>query len=138
FMHIDLQQARFWANPELISAGRLPMRATLYPYEDAAQAQAGDRDRTSLVQFLNGTWDFIYAPKPDDALDVIGKDLQGCEWAPITVPGNWQLQGYGYPHYTNVRMPFLDLPPHVPEANPTGIYRRTFTLASGWAGKRVV
>ena len=137
-MRIDLQQARFWASPELTSLGRLPMRATLYPYTDADSARVGDRDASSLIQFLNGTWDFHYALKPDEALELIGNDLQGASWAPITVPGNWQLQGYGVPHYTNVKMPFEDHPPFVPEDNPTGIYRRAFTVAPEWAGKRVV
>ncbi len=29
----------------------------------------------------------------------------------ITVPGNWQLQGYDYPIYTNVKYPFPCDPP---------------------------
>ena len=35
-------------------------------------------------------------------------------------------------------MPFRDPPPHVPEANPTGIYRRSFTIPRGWRGRRIV
>ena len=42
------------------------------------------------------------------------------------------------PHYTNVQMPFGGEPPHVPEANPTGIYERTFELPESWAGRRIV
>ena len=42
------------------------------------------------------------------------------------------------PHYTNVQMPFAGTPPHVPEANPTGIYERTFELPESWAGRRIV
>ena len=42
------------------------------------------------------------------------------------------------PHYTNVQMPYPDLPPHVPELNPTGVHERTFELPERWKGKRVV
>src|SRR5262249_2280665 len=31
-----------------------------------------------------------------------------------------------------------ELPPHVPEKNPTGIYRRIFSIPRGWAGRRIV
>ena len=42
------------------------------------------------------------------------------------------------PHYTNVVMPFDTRPPFVPEHNPTGLYRRAFTVPRGWRGRRVV
>ena len=48
------------------------------------------------------------------------------------------MQGYGSPHYTNVVMPFPDEPPHVPSQNPTGIYRREFTVPDGSRGRRIV
>jgi beta-galactosidase len=35
-------------------------------------------------------------------------------------------------------MPFSERPPRVPQANPTGLYRRRFTLPDGWDGRRVV
>ena len=52
----------------------------------------------------------------------------------IEVPGHWQLQGHGRPAYTNVRYPFPLDPPHVPDENPTGAYRRTFDLPADWPG----
>ena len=37
------------------------------------------------------------------------------------------------PRYTNVQMPFDTLYPHVPEDNPTGVYRLQFSkLPLGW------
>lgn len=59
-------------------------------------------------------------------------------WSDITVPGNWETQGHGYPHYTNVKMPFRDEPPRVPTKNPTGIYRKLITIPPSWAGRRIV
>jgi beta-galactosidase len=50
----------------------------------------------------------------------------------------WQLAGlpgsprYSPPAYTNVTYPFPVDPPRVPDRNPTGEYRRHFTLPPGW------
>ena len=49
------------------------------------------------------------------------------------MPSHWQLHGYGAPAYTNVVYPFPVDPPHVPDENPTGDYRRRFTAARGLA-----
>ena len=54
----------------------------------------------------------------------------GGAWSRVTVPGNWTLQGFDRPHYTNVQMPFPETPPEPPRANPTGLYRRRFSVGS--------
>ena len=46
----------------------------------------------------------------------------------ITVPGNWETQGFGVPCYTNFKYPFPVNPPYVPSENPTGCYRLSFNL----------
>src|SRR5664279_2649117 len=80
---------------------------------------------------LDGTWQF-------ELLDRADGEPTGT-WREITVPGAWTMQDtFDKPHYTNVQMPFAGTPPHVPKANPTGIYERTFELPERWAGRRVV
>ena len=54
------------------------------------------------------------------------------------MPGNLECLGYGAPQYTNVKMPFRLDPPAVPEENPTGLYRKYFSLPASWKSKRVV
>ena len=84
---------------------------------------------------LDGGWEFRLAGRPEDA----PSELNGARgWHEVEVPGLWTMQGFGRPHYTNVVMPFPEPPPHVPEQNETGIYRRAFTIPRGWRSRPVV
>ena len=60
------------------------------------------------------------------------------DWKSLRVPGHPELQGFGVPHYTNVRMPFPDEPPSVPADNPTGVYRKKVQVPCDWNGLRIV
>ena len=42
------------------------------------------------------------------------------------------------PRYTNVRMPFATLYPHVPVENPTGVYRLEFTMNNAWKESKMI
>ena len=78
---------------------------------------------------LNGRWRFHYAPCPASAPS---KSETLSESSKIDVPGHWQLQGYGKPHYTNVQFPFPVDPPNVPSENPTGTYETDFRIPRKW------
>lgn len=54
----------------------------------------------------------------------------------ITVPGNWQVQGYGKMHYSDLWYNFPINPPYVPTENPTGIYKRTFAIDETFHDKK--
>jgi beta-galactosidase len=89
---------------------------------------------------LAGEWSFRLLPSahpagedPDEFAQP-GTDV--ATWDRIPVPASWVLVGdgkYGLPIYTNVQFPFPVDPPHVPDANPTGDYRRTVELAEDFA-----
>ena len=126
-----------WMQPDLTGINRLPGRATLLPYATAADALA---QRGARVRSLDGTWRFQVVDRVEDTpADFPLADTSGKAWGDISVPGNWTMQGYGLPHYTNWHMPFAPyVPPVVPEANPTGLYRTQFSVPSEWKGKRLV
>jgi beta-galactosidase len=111
-----------WESPELTSLNRLPAHATL------ERADATWRS-------LDGEWLLKVAERPDAAPAALAK-TRGFET--VEVPGLWTMQGLGSPHYTNVVMPFDTRPPCVPDENPTGVYRRAFTVPRGWRRRRVV
>lgn len=130
-----------WQNPELTGRNKERGHAPTLPYPDAATALAGDREASPFFLDLNGAWRFHLAPNPAAApLDFYRPNFDAADWDTITVPGNWQLQGYDRPIYCNVQYPFPEADyPRVPEAeNPTGCYRRTFRLPETWAGRHIL
>ena len=60
----------------------------------------------------------------------------GCPLVQIEVPGNWETQGHSFPIYTNFQYPWPVTAPWVPADNPTGCYRRSFTVPSDWPRDR--
>ena len=115
------------------------MRATAYPFPSATLARTLNREKSPWFQSLNGQWQFKMATRPEEVtVDDVAAATDRSGWDRVAVPGNWTLQGYGAPHYTNVQMPFPDEPPFVPAVNPTGIYALEFTPPAEWQGRRVV
>jgi beta-galactosidase len=128
--------ARSWERPECTGIGRLPARGPLLPYPDADSARRGG---SPWALSLDGRWRFRLVGRPEDApADFAEPGFDDRGWVEIDVPGAWTLQGFDRPHYTNVVMPFAADPPHVPEKNPTGLYRTRFALPDAFEGRRVV
>ncbi len=126
---------RSWENPELPSLNRLKPRATLVPFLTQELAATLDVKRSPLYRPLDGVWEFRLADRPETA-PAAHRRLKG--WDKVDVPSLWTMQGYDRPHYTNVVMPFEGSPPHVPAENPTGIYRRSFSVPRDWRHRRIV
>lgn len=79
---------------------------------------------------LDGEWSFRLLRSPDAVGDAV--------WKTVTVPSLWTVQERDDPpHYTNIAMPFEEVPPAVPADNPVGEYRRTFDW-SPQPGRRAI
>ena len=128
----------YWEQPEIYAINKLPARASLTPYRTTEEALR--RAESELVLSLNGEWRFWWTATPDEA--PVGFEAEGYDdskWNTIPVPGNWEIEGYGYPIYTNVNYPHPKNPPYIPHSdNPTGCYRKTFTLPEGWDSRRTI
>ncbi|GAB2716417.1 glycoside hydrolase family 2 TIM barrel-domain containing protein [Streptomyces bullii] len=82
---------------------------------------------------LNGSWRFRLSATADAEDDTFAEPgFDAGDWAEVTVPGHWVLQGHGSPVYTNHLYPFPVDPPHVPTENPTGDHLRVFDLPADW------
>ncbi len=129
---------RHWENPETISYGRLPARATFATYlkeEDAVRSLVDQRVS------LDGIWKFKRVTHPSRVPENwFSSKFIDDDWQQISVPSLWTMgkESPDKPIYTNVLMPFRAEPPLTPPLNPTGLYRRTFALPKGWKKRRVV
>ena len=119
------KKVKRWEDHRITGIGRREARTAFY------------KDSQKKIS-LNGEWDFKYVDAPE--LSPEGFEQSGaCEgWDKIDVPSVWQLRGYDKMHYTDVLYPFPINPPHVPDENPTGIYKKTVVLDEQWMEKDTV
>lgn len=128
-----------WQNPAVTGINKLPGHAPLIPYADEAAALSRNPSRSPWFRYLNGNWQFRLVNNPQAAPpDFFDPHFDASAWATLPVPSNWMMHGFDRPIYTNVKMPFPPNPPFVPDDNPTGLYRHTFTIPPEWAGRRVI
>jgi beta-galactosidase/beta-glucuronidase len=137
-MHKETNEIPDWVNLKVLERGLLPSHAHLIPYDSWEHALEQSSEASAYYQGLNGDWPFMYAESPIEApLDFMDPDYSTADWPVIPVPSNWQLHGYGRPHYSSCPYPFPIDPPHVPSRNPVGCYRRSFKVADTWSDRRV-
>ena len=130
------QQHHDWEDNHVLQINREPARAYFIPFGE----QKGDR-----MLSLNGKWLFRWTKTPGERVrDFYRTDYDASGWATLDVPANWEVSGYGTPIYISAGYPFKIDPPYVmrepkrewttyEERNPTGQYRRSFTVPDGWA-----
>ena len=92
-----------WSNLNVLHRNTIPPRANFYNYASEVAALSFSKSEAEY-ESLNGEWAFHYADTPFDAPD--WDDADPTTWDTIEVPGHWQRQGYGRPHYTNINYPF--------------------------------
>ncbi len=132
-----MKELRDWDNLNLLERHREKNHGTLFSYSDKKKALTFEREN-SAFRLLNGVWKFNYSPSPHTVPEgFYSADYDAAGWDDIKVPGHWQLQGYGKPHYTDLYFPFPVDPPRTPSENPTGCYRRAFYVPGAWQEKRV-
>lgn len=101
-----------------------------FSYDNVSEALSFERHRAKGYKNLNGEWEFKLTDTPETIPEgFLTPQDNTNRWKTITVPGHWQLQGYGHPHYTNVQYPFPVDPPFIPTNNPTGYYKRRFFIS---------
>jgi len=130
-----------WENPQVLGINKENAHATI-------TLPGGKQNNPGIIS-LNGTWKFKWSPNPETRpVDFFKTDYSVAEWDNIQVPGNWEMQGFGTPIYTNIKYPFKVDPPKVSsepeknftsfaERNPIGSYRTTFQVPENWLDKLV-
>ncbi|MHA2939084.1 beta-galactosidase [Vibrio sp. RC27] len=121
--------ARDWENQNVTQRNAINAHAVYHGYCDEVEALQNDTlSKTASNQIsLNGEWKFKLFDQPESVVaEQVSRECDDSGWESITIPSNWQLQGFDHPIYTNIKYPFADTPPMVPSQNPTGVYRHKF------------
>ncbi|UXY24204.1 DUF4981 domain-containing protein [Streptomyces cynarae] len=127
--------------------------ASFSPGEGRMTPRASARSDARTID-LDGRWRFRLSPSVGEMTEGFQEaEFDDSVWDHVRVPGMWQMEGlrdengdlldagrgrFGLPAYTNVVYPFPVDPPHPPEDNPTGEYRREFAVDSVAPGPRWV
>ena len=131
---------REWEDPQIVELGKEPPHAGFLPYSTTEDVIADDEERSPWFKSLNGSWKFYYVNTPEERPASAHLDeFNDTRWKDIQVPGNWELQGFGIPIYTNFLLPFPPNPPFINhEYAPVGTYRTRFSVPANWSGKDVI
>ncbi len=142
-----------WEDPSIIGINKEPSHLIALPYDTINEACTpvasggpwGDPEEkeqgshSPWKQSLNGSWKFSFS----ETYAMRDQSLDDTHWDTITVPGVWELQGYGTPYYLA-----FDYPPAISKRKsqipridhadtPTGIYQRSFTVPASWLDRTV-
>jgi beta-galactosidase len=140
-LQLGAQNLNDWENPDVNGINKESPHA----YSFLVEEKTGNPS----VQSLNGIWKFKWSPDPQSRpVDFYAESYSTEKWDNILVPGNWELQGFGTPIYTNSAYPFKVDPPKVtsePEKyftsylqrNPVGSHCTSFTIPESWNNKQV-
>ncbi len=145
-----------WENKDVTAINREESHSSWGAYASFDEAVSCDRNISKWSSCLDGVWKFDYCDSPESVGEFWMDDFDRCHWSDITVPGNWEVQGFGKPIYTNVSMPWnhgvhekqvlfphadsnwgLPNPPYIPDENPTGCYHRSFDIPADWLEREV-
>ena len=110
-LQAQAQETHDWENPAVLGINKLPYHATL-------QLPSKEKECKEIVS-LDGEWQFRWSRNPEERIvDFYREDYDVSQWGKITVPGNWQTQGYGTPIYININYPFVKDRPRVTTEPP--------------------
>lgn len=124
----DTEIKDWWNDLSVFQVNKMPPRTNVIP---------SPADKYSIC--LNGRWKFNYSESPQDDFGrfyELGYNYDG--WDMINVPGNWELNKYGFPVYVNVANEFKSNPPYAPtKYNPVGYYIHKFEAPESWQDRNI-
>ena len=130
----------YWKDIQTVAVNKEAPRTAFMSYDNSGQALTGKYENSPDYKLLNGKWNFYYVDAYKDLPANIEQPGADITWKEINVPGNWEVQGYGTAIYTNQPYDFQPSnpqPPHLPEANPVGVYQRDIEIPSNWDGRDI-
>lgn len=135
---------------DVFAVNREPAALSIVPYQDqkAAAKACFDydaREDSAFMQMLTGEgqdWQLTVVQNAGDAQPLLNAGAMkpgyapGGDWKTVTLPDSWTCQGFDFPIYTNVGLPWqsaydgnVPCPQAPTNYNPVGLYRKTFTVS---------
>ncbi|MCD8357212.1 MAG: DUF4981 domain-containing protein [Clostridia bacterium] len=128
---------RYYENLQMLHHNTMPNRAYFIPASKRRDDLVENRTNSDRMQLLNGDWKFRYYESIYDLDDPFFEmDYNADDYSILPVPSVWQMHGYDYHQYTNIRYPFPADPPYVPQENPCGAYIHHFIYEKDAAAPR--
>jgi beta-galactosidase len=137
-------QKEEWRDPEVNAVNRTQMHTNYFAYETEAAAKNRCKEASDNFMTLNGLWKFHWVKDANvRPKDFYKTGFDDKAWSSISVPGIWELNGYGDPQYVNGGYPWRNQskvdPPYIPEENNhVGSYRKEISIPSAWRGKEII
>lgn len=124
-------------NHTIFEENKLPPRATFFAVESAEVKTAEDSRR---YKNLNGAWKFNFVKDPKERpVSFHSTNFDDSTWKTISVPANWEVEGYDHPIYLDERYPFETKWPDVPaDYNPVGTYRKEIELTKAFVSEDII
>lgn len=134
-----------WKDLQVNEVNRFKLHTQFFSYENETLAMKGDMSKSDNFMSLHGTWKFHWVHNADQrSTDFYKTDLDDSSWKTMSVPGIWELNGYGDPVYVNTGLAWRyqmdwSKPLNVPtKDNHVGSYRRIVDIPASWDGKQVI
>ena len=124
-------------NHKIFEENKLPPRATFFASESPEIETAEDSRR---YMNLNGAWKFNFVKDPKKRpVKFQNTIFDDSQWKTISVPANWEVEGYDHPIYLDERYPFETKWPDAPaDYNPVGTYRKEITLTKAFVSEDII
>jgi Beta-galactosidase/beta-glucuronidase len=134
-------QKPYWQDVQVVEVNKEYPRTSFMTFDSKSDALSEKFEGSKYYKSLNGTWKFYYVDGyrqlPEN---ITHPSTSTAAWPDIQVPGNWEVQGFGTPIYTNHGYEFQPRnpqPPTLPEMNPVGVYRREIDIPSDWMNRSI-
>ena len=148
-----------WHDLAVNEVNRFPLHTHFFSYQNLQEAEKADITRSANYLSLEGTWKFLWVANADERpVDFYKTDLDDSHWKTISVPGNWELNGYGDPEYVNIGLAWRYMfngevykgwkAEYAPQNagltsipvkdNHVGSYRRIIDIPASWDGRQII
>ena len=142
--NVYAQKTEPWNDPLVNNINRNEPVSDFFGYESRELSDKNDKSLSARYLSIEGDWKFNWVPNANERpLDFFSPTLDDSQWGNMPVPGCWELNGYGFPVYTNIKYEWENEwksnPPYVQDLNNyVGSYRRKFVIPASWNGDNII